>query len=267
MAATALTPDTGRIRARALQAFRAEHAGRRLAPVVAGIAALDEADCLGDVLAEVPATACGERVDTLVVDDGSTDGTEAVARAAGVHVARLERNCGHGVALRLGYQLAREHGARYIVTLDADGQWNPAELETVLEPLVRDEADFVIGSRVLGSAETDDRFRHAGVHVFAALVRLLTGTRVTDTSSGFRALRAELTATVPQRQVQYQTSELLIGAIAQGYRITERPIVMRRRMAGESKKGHNLIYGLRYCRVILTTWWRTRPAPGSRRAR
>src|SRR3954453_16093879 len=98
MAATELTPDTGHVRARALAAFRAGHEGEHLAPVGAVTPALDEADCLGEVLAEVPATACGERVETLVVDDGSTDGTEAVARAAGVRVARLERNCGHGVA-------------------------------------------------------------------------------------------------------------------------------------------------------------------------
>jgi hypothetical protein len=111
---------------------------------------------------------------------------------------------------------------------------------------------------VLGAAETDDSFRQAGVHVFAALVRLLTRVPVTDTSSGFRAMRTELTGTVRQHQVQYQTSELLIGAILQGYRVRERPIVMRRRAAGESKKGHNLIYGLRYARVILTTWWRER---------
>ncbi len=81
---------------------------------------------------------------------------------------------------------------------------------------------------------------------------------VTDTSSGYRAMRAEVTATVPQRQVQYQTSELLIGAIYHGYRIAERPIVMRKRAAGESKKGHNLLYGARYARVILETWWRER---------
>ena len=179
---------------------------------------------------------------------------------AGVRVARLERNCGHGIALRVGYQLAREHGARFIVTLDADGQWNPVELPRVLEPLARDEADMVIGSRVLGATETDDSFRQAGVHVFARLVRLLTGVRVTDTSSGFRALRAEVTATVRQTQVQYQTSELLIGAIFAGYRVTERPIVMRKRFAGESKKGHNLLYGARYARVILRTWWRERTA-------
>jgi glycosyltransferase involved in cell wall biosynthesis len=259
MPAIALAPHTAQVRADAIAAFRAGHPDLVFAPVVAVIAALDESECLGEVLAEIPARACGLEIDTLVVDDGSTDGTADVARAAGVHVARLERNCGHGVALRVGYQLAREHGARFIVTLDADGQWNPAELEGVLQPLAADEADFVIGSRVLGATETDDGFRQAGVHVFAALVRLLTGVKVTDTSSGFRALKAEITATVPQQQVQYQTSELLLGAIAAGYRIAERPIVMRKRMAGESKKGHNLIYGFRYCRVILSTWWRDRP--------
>ena len=187
------------------------------------IAALDEAEGIAGVLRDIPPEACGVEIATLVVDDGSTDGTSEVSRAAGVRVARLERNCGHGVALRVGYQLAREHGARFIVTLDGDGQWNPAELERVLEPLVSGEADMVIGSRVLGSTETDDQFRQAGVHVFAALVRLLTGAKVTDTSSGFRAMRAEVTATVRQEQVQYQTSELLIGAIFQGYRIAERP--------------------------------------------
>src|SRR5204863_4509696 len=136
-------------------------------------------------------------------------------------------NEGHGVALRKGYELARSGGAEYIVTLDADGQWNPAEMEGVLQPVVDGEADFVIGSRVLGATETDDSFRQAGVHVYARLVRLLTGVRVTDTSSGFRALRSEVTAKVRQTQVQYQTSELLIGAIFAGYRVTERPIVMR----------------------------------------
>ena len=69
-------------------------------------------------------------------------------------------------------------------------------------------------------------------------------------------MRVEVTETVRQQQVQYQTSELLIGAIYAGYRIAERPVTMHRRFAGESKKGHNLIYGLRYARVILTTWRR-----------
>ncbi len=230
----------------------------RLPPVAVVIAALNEEESLGGVLAEIPREACGLAVGTIVVDDGSTDATSQVARAAGVHLHRLERNAGHGVALRAGYRLAREGGARYIVTLDADGQWNPVEMAGVLQPVVDDEADFVIGSRVLGATETDDAFRQAGVHVYARLVRLLTGVRVTDTSSGFRAMRAEVTERVRQTQIQYQTSELLIGAIFAGFRIAERPIVMRKRLAGESRKGHNLIYGARYARVIVRTWWRER---------
>jgi hypothetical protein len=126
--------------------------------------------------------------------------------------------------------------------------------------VVSGEADFVIGSRVLGAAETDDGFRQAGVHVFGALVRVLTGSNVTDTSSGFRAMRVEVTETVRQEQVQYQTSELLIGALMNGYRVAERPITMRKRMAGQSKKGHNVLYGARYARVIVRTWLRERRA-------
>ena len=256
--AKAYRPYVPAVRAQALERFAAEHPGLTLPPVTVVIAAFNEEDCLGGVLEEIPAAACGLDVATIVVDDGSSDRTADVARDHGVHLAKLERNCGHGVALRVGYQLARQFGARFIVTLDADGQWNPRELEGVLAPLAADEADFVIGSRVLGATETDDSFRQAGVHVFARLVRLLTGVRVTDTSSGYRALKAEVTAKVRQEQVQYQTSELLIGAIYAGYRVTERPIVMRKRAAGESKKGNDLLYGLRYARVIVKTWWRER---------
>jgi glycosyltransferase involved in cell wall biosynthesis len=261
-AAKALRPYVPEVRERALRDFRAEYPEARLGPVTVVIAAYDEEGAIGGVLEEIPASACGLELRTLVVDDGSSDATSEVAREHGVHVARLERNCGHGIALRVGYQLAREHGADTIVTLDADGQWDPAELATVLQPVVDDEADFVIGSRVLGRTETDDGVRQAGVHVFAALVRLLTGVRVTDTSSGFRAMRAEVAANVRQEQVQYQTSELLIGAIFAGYRVAERPIVMRKRTAGTSKKGHNVLYGARYARVILGTWWRERRARG-----
>jgi glycosyltransferase involved in cell wall biosynthesis len=252
-------PYIAEVRAAALADFRARHASMKLAPTVAVIAALNEQDSLGAVLDAIPESACGLPIDTLVIDDGSTDGTgEVVRQREGVYLATLDRNCGHGVALRLGYQLASEFSAQYVVTLDADMQWDPVEIPIVLEPLVLDEADFVIGSRVLGTAETDDSVRHLGVTVFAKLVTMLTRTHVTDTSSGFRAMRVELTQRVPQVQVQYQTSELLIGAIYHGYRIAERPITMHKRLAGESKKGTNALYAGRYARVIVTTWWRER---------
>jgi glycosyl transferase family 2 len=245
-------------RDRAVRSFRDRYPGLRFAPVVVVIPAFNEEEAIGAVLEDTPRKACGLAVDTLVIDDGSADGTARVASDAGVYVAALEGNSGQGTALRLGYRLAREHGARYIVTLDADGQWDPADVARLLEPIVADEADFVLGSRVLGRTENDDSFRQAGVRVFAFAVRLLTGVHVTDTSSGVRAFVVEVTDTVRQEEPQYQASELLVGAICQGYRIAERPVVMHKRTAGESKKGHNLLYGLRYGRALLRTWWRDR---------
>jgi hypothetical protein len=87
---------------------------------------------------------------------------------------------------------------------------------------------------------------------------VLTGHRVTDTSFGFRAMRAEIPATVTLTQPQYQSAELLVGVLRRGYRVAERPMTMRRRGHGRSKKGNNLVYGARYARVVLGTWWRER---------
>ena len=246
----------------ALTDFRSRYPEHQFAPVVVVIPAFNEEEAIGPVLDAVPSKACGLAVDTLVVDDGSSDGTAEVSSAHGVYVAKLPENSGQGSALRVGYELAREHDAEFIVTLDADGQWDPQVIPELLEPVVAGDADFVLGSRVLGRAETDDSFRQAGVRVFAMLARVLTGVRLTDTSSGVRVLRAEVTATVRQEEAQYQASELLVGAICQGYRVVERPVVMHKRTAGESKKGHNFLYGLRYARVMLRTWWRERGARG-----
>ena len=250
-------PEAG---AGAIRAFGESYPDVRFAPALVIIPAYNEEGAIGPVLHGIPREACGLRVDTLVIDDGSADRTSEVSRAHGVYVATLGQNSGQGSALRVGYALAREHGASYIVTLDADGQWDPGDIPRMLEPLVEGEADFVLGSRILGRALTDDSVRRAGVHVFARMLRLLTGLPITDTSTGVRAMRAEVTATVRQEEPQYQASELLIGAIYQGYRITERPVVMGKRTAGASKKGHNIVYGLRYGRVFFRTWWRERRA-------
>jgi glycosyltransferase involved in cell wall biosynthesis len=244
----------------AVRAFGAEHPGLRLAPVVIVIPAYDEAEAIGGVLDGIAPQACGLDVDTVVVDDGSSDATAETAARHGAHVVSLARNCGQGAAFRTGYAIGRQHGARYLVTLDADGEWDPADVPAVLAPVVAEEADLVLGSRVLGGAESEDAFRRAGVGVFAAIVSRLTGVKVTDTSSGLRAMRAEVTATVRLDQPQYQSAELLLGAIFQGYRVAERPTVQHKRAAGRTKKGRNLTYGLRYARVVAATWWRERRA-------
>jgi glycosyltransferase involved in cell wall biosynthesis len=253
-------PDTAAITSSALAAFGRANPDLKLQPLVVVIAAYNEADNIGAVLDEVPQQIADVPVSLLVIDDGSTDATTRVAERHGALVCTLSANRGHGVALRLGYRIAREGGARYIATLDGDGQWDPADLPAMVEIMEGGLADFVLGSRQLGQTENTDAFRNLGVKFFALVISTLTSTRITDTSSGLRLMRADLTGTVTQTQPQYQTSELLIGALLQGYRVVEVPTVMRQRLSGESKKGRNLAYGLRYARVITQTYLRERSA-------
>jgi glycosyltransferase involved in cell wall biosynthesis len=240
------------------QDFRRRHPDAKFGPVVVLIASYLEADNIGDILEAVPDHVGDHAVSTLVVVDGGADGTEAIVEAAGGFVAALPVNMGQGVALKLGYDLAVAHGARYVVTVDADGQNDLTEVPELLAPVLADEADFVVASRRLGRDDTTDPVRRAGVIFFAAVINRLTGLRITDTSNGFRALRAEVLRDVTLEQDQYQTAELIISASARGWRISERPTVWHPRASGASKKGHNAFFAVQYARVVGTTWLRER---------
>jgi glycosyltransferase involved in cell wall biosynthesis len=244
----------------AIEAFR-EEAGDRatsLPPVAIVIAAYNEEGAIGPVVETLPTSFAGLDAATIVVSDGSQDATAKEARAGGALVCDVPVNRGQGAALRLGYRLAREGGARYIVTTDADGQYNPAEIESLLAPILAGEADFVTGSRKLGSEETKDPVRKLGVRVFAVTISMLTGQRISDTTFGLRAMRSEVTGAVLLEQPQYQAAELLIGVITHGYRVVERPATIHRRTVGKSKKGNNAFYALSFSKVVLGTWWRER---------
>ena len=244
----------------ALDALHAQHGDqvRSLPPVALVIAAYNEEGGIGPVIAALPNAVCGLPTATIVVADGCVDGTVQEARDHGAIVCDVPVNRGQGAALRLGYRIAREGGAQYIVTTDADGQYNPAEIDTLLSPILAGEADFVTGSRRLGSEETKDPIRRLGVRVFALTISVLTGQRISDTTFGLRAMRAEVTGAVQLDQPQYQAAELLIGVMSRGFRVLERPATIHKRKVGESKKGHNAIYGLHFAGVIARTWWRER---------
>jgi glycosyltransferase involved in cell wall biosynthesis len=227
------------------------------AAVAVLIPAFNEADALPAVLDAMPRSACGLPLVPVVIDDGSTDATATVAAIHGARVERLEGNHGGGAALQRGFAVAHADGASYVVTMDADGQHLPQELERLLAPVVAGEADLAIGSRVLGSAEPNTFARELGIAVFNRLISFLTRTSISDCSNGYRAMRAELPAELDLRQTQFHTSEFLVQALARGFRVTEVPVTIARRTHGTTKKPGALGYGFGFGRAIVGTWLRT----------
>ncbi len=248
----------------AAAAFLVAHPARQGAPLAIVIPAFNEGPTVAGVIAEIPAESLAAEV--IVVVDGARDATAAEAARAGGLVCDVPVNRGQGAALKLGYWLARARGAEIICTIDADGQYEPEEISRVIEPIRAGRADFVSGSRRLGTELTTDAVRHAGVIVFGLLLTVITRHRITDPACGLRAMRAEVTAAVTLEQPQYQASELQISAALNGYRLAEVPTTMRDRgrHATATKKGGNLGYGVRFARAAVHTWWRDRRAARTR---
>jgi glycosyltransferase involved in cell wall biosynthesis len=247
-------------------AFLAAHPAGAGAPVAVVIPAYNEEPTVASVIAEIPNELGGLATEVIVVVDGSADATAAEAASAGALVCDIPVNRGQGVVFKLGYWLARARGAQVITTIDADGQYEPEELERLVEPIVANRADFVNGSRRLGTELTTDPVRHAGVIFFGGVVSLLLGQRITDPACGLRAMRADISASVRLEQPQYQSSELLIATAMNGYRVIEVATTMRDRPDGATgtKKGPNLLYGMRFARAVLGTWRRERKAARTR---
>ena len=166
----------------------------------------------------------------LVVDDGSRDRTGDIAREHGAAVARHVTNLGGGAALRTGYRLMADSGARVVVTLDADGQHLPEEMSRLVQPVLDGEVDVAHGSRVLGHAEANHFAREMGIIFFNRLVSFITRTRVTDCSNGYRAVRSTVLPQLVLRQEQFHTSEFMIEAIKRG--VPAKEVAGHRRLAG-----------------------------------
>ena len=246
----------------AAEAFLATYPAGAGAPLAVVIPAYNEEPTVAPVIAGIPSEAGGLQAEVIVVVDGARDATAARAREAGALVCDVPVNRGQGAALRLGYWLARARGAQVIVTIDADGQYEAGEIARVIEPIQNGTADFVSGSRRLGTELTTDATRHAGVIVFGTLISVLIRQRITDPACGLRAMRSEVTADVVLEQPQYQASELMISAALHGFRLAEVPTTMRDRgkQATGTKKGGNFGYGVRFARAAVHTWWRDRKA-------
>jgi glycosyltransferase involved in cell wall biosynthesis len=175
-------------------------------------------------------------LEVVVVDDGSTDGTSAAAAAAGAHVITLPFNVGIGGAVQTGYQYALEHGFELAIQVDGDGQHDPSEIASVLEPIVDGRADLSVGTRFAqGGGYRGTRLRRVGIRIFAWVVSLMVGQRVSDTTSGFRAVnRKALRLFAAQYPHDYPEVESILVLSRHGLRMVEVPVQMRVRETGNS---------------------------------
>ena len=199
------------------------------------IPAHDEAASLGNVLRELRAAVAH---DVLVVDDGSRDGTREVALAAGVRCLSLPCNLGYGGAVQAGLETSLEEGCDVMLLFDADGQHPASAVEQVLAPVLEGLADVAIGSRYSdGRPYGGPLGRRLGQRVFSGLTGLLTGHRIFDTTSGFKAMGASACRAIVDRTFLDLHMETIVRLSLQGFRIVEVPVTMEPRRAGASMHG------------------------------
>jgi hypothetical protein len=220
------------------------------------IPAYNEADNLKELLQKIPRKIKDKNVGVLVIDDGSKDNTKDVVLQAGHLVAQNKINRGQGAASRLGYDVLVRNNIQIGVTMDADNQQMPEEIERLVEPVLNNKFDLVIGSRVLGTTYKNTMMRSMGVLFFTRVINLAAGLKLTDCSSGFKAFNVSKMSKLNLREAQFQSTEVLLEAAKKGLRIGEVPITVLKRKYGTSKKGTDLMYGIYFAKTLLKSWWR-----------
>lgn len=195
--------------------------------------AFNEEEALGGTLVELAEKLPGAHV--LVVNDGSGDATSDVAIAHGAKVATLPFNMGVGAAMRFGFRYARMHGFQNVVQLDADGQHDPGYLPKLIAEL--DRFDLVIGARFAGEGEyAVSGPRKWAMQLLSAVISSTAKTRLTDTTSGFRASGPRAVALfADDYPAEYlgDTVESLVTGLRSGLRVSQVPVAMRARAGGQ----------------------------------
>jgi len=205
------------------------------APVVAVIPVYNEAATVGDVVRRLPAVACGRPVRTVVVDDGSTDGSAALAAAAGATVVTQPRNLGLGAAVRRALAEAGALDPACVVYLDADGEYAPEELELLAAPVLAGRADYVVGSRFAGGARRMRVHRSAGNRLLTRWVRWMTRRGdLTDGQSGYRAFSPAAAAAAEIVHDYNYAQVLTLDLLGKGFAYAEVPITYAFRTTGSS---------------------------------
>lgn len=199
------------------------------------IPARNEAENIASVIREVRSLPVP--LDLLVVDDGSSDATGALAEQAGARVLTLPFNVGYGAAVQAGLLYALESRYEVCVLLDGDGQHDPKYVPDLIAPIAEGDADLAIGSRFLGRADYAIPIgRRLGMSLFSRLTSLVTHQRITDPTSGFQAIGAGLIEFFAADNYPYDfpDADTLIRLYFAGFRIREIPVSIRPRLRGES---------------------------------
>lgn len=204
-----------------------------LAKTLIVLPAFNEEEALGGTLDEITAKLPGAHC--LVVNDGSTDATESVARAHGAEVATLPFNMGVGAAMRFGFRYARSRGYRNVIQLDSDGQHDPAYVPQLLSEL--DKVDLAIGARFAGEGDYSvSGPRKWAMALLSTVISSTARTKLTDTTSGFRASGPRALALfADDYPAEYlgDTVESLVTGLRSGLRVGQIPVAMRARAGGQ----------------------------------
>ena len=218
------------------------------------VPAYNEEHTIGDVIDRLRATLqkTGFAYEILVVDDCSRDRSAEISLGKHVKVYSLKQHMGKGFALRAGFSKAK---GEIIVTIDSDGSNRPEELPLLLNPILQDNADLVIGSRFSGNAPTSGkRFNAAGVRIFNLLIQILTGAAVSDSQSGYRAMKSEVLENLNLKSGGYEIeSEMLVKIARRRFRVREVPVSFEQRTYGRSTLDP-IVDGFRILMSIVTSY-------------
>jgi glycosyltransferase involved in cell wall biosynthesis len=210
------------------------------------VPAFNEEENIGRVIADVRQVV--PLADVLVVDDGSSDATQAIAMEAGGRVISLPFNLGYGVALQTGFKYALERGYDYVVQMDADGQHEVRCVLDLIDEVRKGEADVILGSRFLGPSSFRPAFaKRVGIFLFRNIVSFIAGETISDPTSGFQALNREVlrlyaTEAYP---IDFPDADVLIMLHFAGFKIREIPVVMYPKI-GADKSMHSGLRPLYY---------------------
>lgn len=248
-------PSTAAERARAIRDAQppievADRTSDHRLKIAVAVPARDESAAIEWVLRSVPKDSTEVAYRCFVCDDGSTDGTGAIALDAGATVLRHSRNLGIGASLTTSLDGARAWNPDIIVHVASDGQDDPHLIPQLLQPLLRGEADYVIGSRFLTGAAGMGAVRRVGVRFYSLLVRLLVGLTITDVTSGFRAFRTEVYDRLRIRSDKNWAVETALRAGLNHLRTVEVPTLYLPRIGGRSQFEHRRLFLLYHLRVI-----------------